>query len=156
MSEDRKITLKKIDPRSPDIAELVRQLDALMMELYPAESAHLVDLESLAGPETYFIAAFVDGVAMGCGAIMMTDADYAEVKRVYVSPDARGLGLSKLIMNDLEDRAREAGLPALRLETGIHQPEALGLFERAGFTTRGSYGDYPADDPNSVFMEKMI
>jgi putative acetyltransferase len=54
------------------------------------------------------------------------------------------------------DEARALRLPLLRLETGIHQAEAFRLFTSAGFLKCGAFGDYPADDPNSVFMEKRI
>lgn len=58
-------------------------------------------------------------------------------------------------MDDLESRARAAGFTVARLEPGISQPEALGLYARAGYRRRGPFGDY-ADDPLSVFMEKAL
>ena len=82
--------------------------------------------------------------------------DYAEVKRVYVDPGARGLGLARAIMARLEAEALASGRNVARLETGIHQPEALGLYEALGYSRRHSFGDYPLDDPNSVFLEKRL
>jgi putative acetyltransferase len=78
------------------------------------------------------------------------------VKRVYVSPAARGRGLAKKIMARLEDEARAAGMTIARLETGIYQPAALGLYRALGYADCGPFGDYPADDPMSVFMEKRL
>ena len=123
--------------------------------LYPAESNHLLDIETLAGEDTRFFVVRLNGEALGCGALWL-HRQYGEVKRVYVRPAARGRKIGHLIVRRLEQEARMLSLPLLRLETGIHQPEALGLFTAAGFTRCGAFGDYPADDANSVFMEKRI
>jgi putative acetyltransferase len=143
------------DPQQPDVARLVRELDAMFEALYPAESNHLLDMETLAGEHMRFFVVRLKGQALGCGALWL-HRDYAEVKRVYVRPEARGRRIGHLIMRRLEEEARKQSLPCLRLETGIHQPEALGLFASAGFTICGAFGDYPTDDANSVFMEKRI
>lgn len=156
MSDKPNIVIVRIDPRTPEIAEMVRELDRYMIGLYPAESNHLVDLDSLAQPSVHFFGVQVDGEFRGCGAIMLHGRDYAEIKRVFVSPTARGLGLGHRIIAMLEEAARNEAVKTLRLETGIYQPEALGLFEAAGFRRRGPFGDYPEGDPYSVFMEKAI
>jgi putative acetyltransferase len=123
--------------------------------LYPAQSNHLLDIETLAGEDTRFFVVRLNGEALGCGALWL-HRQYGEVKRVYVRPQARGRKIGHLIMRTLEQEARALDLRLLRLETGVHQPEALGLFAAAGFAQCGAFGDYPADDANSVFMEKRI
>ena len=95
-----------------------------------------------------------EGVALGCGAVVLLDG-YGELKRMYVSTTARGRGIAKAIITFLEAEARLRHCMILRLETGIHQAEALALYARAGYARRGRYGDYP-EDPLSVFMEKKI
>jgi len=149
------VVIGPVDPREPRVRRLIKELDALQLSLYPAESNHLLDIETLAQPRMRFVSANVDGEVLGCGGIWLHD-DYAEVKRVYVSPAARGLGLAKKIMARLEDEARAAGMTIARLETGIYQPEALGLYRALGYADRGPFGDYPTDDPMSVFMEKRL
>ena len=149
------VQIARADPRAAEVRKLVEDLDRYQQALYPAESNHLVDAETLARPEMHFFACRVDGVARGCGGMWM-HGDYAEVKRVYVDPSARGLGLSKKIMAVLEDAARAEGIAVARLETGIHQPAALGLYRALGYADCPSFGDYPCDDPNSVFMEKRL
>ena len=149
------VVIGPADPREPRVRRLIEELDALQLSLYPAESNHLLDIETLAQPRMRFVSASVDDVVLGCGGIWLHD-DYAEVKRVYVSPAARGLGLAKKIMTRLEDEARAVGMSIARLETGIYQPEALGLYRALGYTDRGPFGDYPTDDPMSVFMEKRL
>ena len=143
------------DPRQPEVQRLIRELDAMFEALYPAESNHLLDIETLAGEDTRFFVVRLKGEALGCGALWL-HRQYGEVKRVYVRPEARGHKIGRLIMRRLEEEARTLALPLLRLETGIRQPEALALFAAAGFAQCGAFGDYPADDANSVFMEKRI
>ena len=143
------------DPAHPPVRALVEELDAYLVPLYPAESNHLLDIETLRQPEMRFFAAWRGGEALAIGGCWLHDG-YAEVKRVYVRPAARGLGLAKQILQRIEDEALAHGRMVARLETGIHQPESLGLYRRMGYVERGAFGDYPADDPNSVFMEKQL
>jgi putative acetyltransferase len=156
MDRTATIAIERVDPRMPEVIALIAELDRYMQGLYPAESNHLVDVETLARPEVHFFAASVDGRSCGCGAIMIQAEGYAEVKRIFVSPKARGLGLGRRIVETLITAARAQGLALMRLETGTLQPEALGLFESSGFVRRPSFGDYPADDPYSVFMERRV
>lgn len=150
------IEIRREDPRQPDVTKLIRDLDEMFHRLYPAESNHLVDIETLAAPDIHFFVARRNGEALACGALWHRDPAYGEIKRIYVRPEARGLKLSKLIMARLEEDAREHGLSAMKLETGTLQPEALGLFAKWGFTRCSPYADYPIDDPYSVFMEKPV
>jgi putative acetyltransferase len=149
------VVIAREDPRQPEIERLIRELDQMFEALYPAESNHLLDIETLAGEDTRFFVVRLKGEALGCGALWL-HKEYGEVKRVYVRPEARGNRIGHLILHRLEEEARMLDLPLLRLETGIHQPEALGLFAAAGFAQCGAFGDYPGDDANSVFMEKRI
>lgn len=150
------LTIGREDPRRPDVAALVRELDTMFHALYPAESNHLVDVESLAGDDMRFFVARRDGEPVGTGAIWLREPAFAEVKRIYVRPAARGLKLGRLILRRLEEEARLLSYPVLRLETGTLQPEALGLFASEGFTPRAAFADYPADDPFSLFFEKRL
>jgi putative acetyltransferase len=72
-----------------------------------------------------------------------------------VCPEARGRGIGERLLAALEEHARSDGIPMLRGESGVHQPAALRVCERAGFVRCGPFGDYP-DDPLSVFMEKQL
>ena len=72
---------------------------------------------------------------------------------MYVRPAFRGQGLGKLMLDHLIGHARQHGVPFVRLETGIHQKEAIGLYEGAGFRRIPPFGDYN-EDPLSVFMER--
>jgi putative acetyltransferase len=148
------LVIGREDPRQPDIRALVEELDAYFAALYPAESNHLLDIETLCLPPMRFFAARRSGEAVAIGGIWL-HADYAEIKRVYVPERARGLGLGRAIMARLEAEALAEGRGILRLEAGIHQPEALGLYDALGYERRGPFGEY-GPDPVSVFMEKHL
>lgn len=149
--------IKPVDPLSPEAQSLLAQSDAYMAALYPAESNHLERGEALRQAHVLFLGAHVDGELVGCGAVKTLDDDgiYGEIKRVFVLDAHRGKGLSKAIMQTLEAHLSANGVGLARLETGIHQPEALGLYEKLGYVAREPFGAY-APDPLSVFMEKAL
>jgi putative acetyltransferase len=149
------VTVGTESPRQAEIVRLVEELDRYLTALYPPESNHLLDIETLARPDIRFFVARRDGEALGCVALRLDPGGYGEVKRLYVSPRARGLGLGRRLLTALDEQARREGLGRLRLETGIHQPEALGLFRAVGFTEIAPFGDY-GPDPLSVFLEKPL
>ena len=149
------IAIEPGDPAAPEVRALIEALDAQMVSLYPSESNHLLPVEVLREPSVTFLVARLGGRVVGCGAYVDQDGLYAEIKRMYVDPRSRGLRIGWRLLEELERRARAAGLALARLETGISQPEALGLYERAGYQRRAPFGEY-AEDPLSVFMEKRL
>jgi putative acetyltransferase len=149
------VRVAPVDPTSPAAAELIAALDAYQLALYPAESVHLIPADCLRSDGVTFLGAFLGDRLIGCGAYVNHGGEYAELKRMFVRPEARGLGVGRRLLGALEDHARSMGLTLIRLETGVSQPEALRLYERGGYARRGRFGDYP-DDPLSVFMEKRL
>jgi putative acetyltransferase len=148
-------TIRLESPRQPDVIRLIEELDAYHIERYPAESNHLLDVATLCGPDIRFLVARLGGETVGCGALRVDAEGYGEVKRMFVLPRIRGQKLGRRILERIEEQARSEKLACLRLETGIHQPEALGLYRSAGFEDRGPFGEY-GPDPLSVFMEKKL
>ncbi|MFL6632856.1 MAG: GNAT family N-acetyltransferase [Massilia sp.] len=142
-------------PDQPEVRDMLARLDAYCAALYPAESNHLLDIASLMqGDVLFLVARDVDGAAVGCAALV-NKQDYGEVKRMFVDERSRGLGTGRKLLEHLVMFARMSGLSVLRLETGIHQPEAISLYERMGFERRPPFGDY-RDDPLSLFMEMRL
>ena len=142
-------------PAQPDVKRLIAELDAYQTALYPAESNHLLDIASLLQPQVLFaVARDARGEALGCAALVLA-GNSGELKRMYVPPRSRGQGVAKGLMQFLESEAARRGCTTLRLETGIHQPEALGLYAAAGYARSGPFGDY-REDPLSVFMQKSL
>ena len=142
-------------PDQPEVRAMLEKLDAYCAALYPAESNHLMDIASLMqGDALFLVARDVDGAAVGCAALVNRQ-EYGEVKRMFVDERKRGLGTGRKLLEHLVMFARMSGLSVLRLETGIHQPEAIGLYERLGFERRAPFGDY-REDPLSLFMEMRL
>ena len=145
------------------MAELFALSDAFAAALYPAESNHMVDPGLLAQPHVVFCVARQNGRALGCGASVLngTAGDnhaqlpYAEIKRMYVHEDARGLGLGARILEYLEHQTTARGVRTLRLETGVISHAARRLYEKCGYYQIPPFGDY-WDDPLSVFYEKIL
>jgi putative acetyltransferase len=149
------MTVTLESPNQPDVIALIEALDAYQDTLYPPEARYALDLTALCQPEVLFAVARDDhGVAQGCAAVVLGPA-YGEVKRMFVTPGARGTGLARQILQALEHEAQARGCTALRLETGPAQPDAIAFYERQGFLRCGPFGDYP-DHPLSVFMGKAL
>jgi putative acetyltransferase len=110
--------------------------------------------EKLLARGVRFFVVRVDGEPVGCGGVEIT-GEHAELKRMFVLPSHRGRGLSRALIDKLEAVARTSGAHVLRLETGVHQTEALALYERTGFRRVPPFPPYPVD-PLSVCMEKPL
>ncbi|MBA3506794.1 MAG: GNAT family N-acetyltransferase [Betaproteobacteria bacterium] len=149
-----KISLAIVDPRTAAVAALIAELDAYQSDLYPAASNHLLPVAALRAPNVRVIGATFDGTLAGCGAVVDQGA-YAEIKRMFVAAPFRRFGVACSILAELETIANKSGLRIARLESGIHQTEALRFYERAGYVRRAEFGSY-TPDPLSVFMEKAI
>lgn len=139
----------------PEVAALLAQADARSASLYPAESRHGMSVAALVAAEVRLFVARLDGAAVGCGGYAKLAAAAAEVKRLFVDPAARGLGVGWALMQAVERAAVEEGVSRLWLETGIKSYEALRLYRRLGFVECGPFGCY-GPDPLSVFMVKAV
>src|SRR5947209_5138130 len=129
----RQVLIQVNDPASPAARELIKRLDKYLTDLYPAESNHLLSAEALQQPNVTFLIASVDGEVAGCGAFVNQGGEYAEIKRMFVLPEFRGLRLGRRILEEIENLARASELELARLETGIYQSEALFLYKNAGY-----------------------
>jgi putative acetyltransferase len=142
------------DPTHPDVRALIAELDAFNSELYPAESNHFDSPESLAEARGVFLVVEQGGELVGCGAAKHCGG-WAELKRMYLKPKARGGGIALAMLVRLLDWARAEGLPLARLETGNVSVGALRLYRRAGFREIPAYPPYEPD-PLSIFMERAL
>jgi putative acetyltransferase len=144
---------------TPELRELIAGLNAVLDAAYEPHQRHGLALEQLFAPDMRFFLARLDGAACGCGGVALC-AGYAEVKRMFTRAEARGRGVAKALLARIEDEARAAGLPVLCVETGIHQHEAIALYEKAGFRRCGAFGPYaampPANIETSLFFAKHL
>ena len=147
-----------ITPERPDTADarmLIDELEAYLIPLSPAESRHGYSVEKLIKQGVMFFVTRVDDVPAGCGGVQFFGTEYGELKRMFVRPQFRGLGLAKLMLQHLEQYTREQHIYLLRLETGVRQTEAIGLYQRMGYRSIPPFGEY-VDDPLSRFFEKNV
>lgn len=141
---------------------MLAQLDDYLAGLYPPEANHILELSGLLVPAVSFFVARRGQLAVGTAAVRRMPAEaatgalpYGEVKRMFVHPEARGLGLGARLLAALEDEMRRQALPLSLLETGGLQREAVRLYERAGYKPRAAFGGYP-DNGLSLFMGKAL
>jgi GNAT superfamily N-acetyltransferase len=138
-----------VTPAPPDEEEGLALLAAFVAEvaaLYPGFDPSLApsaDPAEISPPAGAFLVLREDGRPVGCGALKRLDAQTAEVKRLYVAPQARGRGGARLLLAALEDRARQLGCSRTRLDTGARQPGALRLFQSDGYTAIADYNGNP-------------
>jgi len=144
LSADRiSITVERAVEATHEVRDLIEELNEVLGAAYEAHQRHGLSIEQLFEPHVRFFIARLDGLAVGCGGVAVFD-DYAEVKRMYTRPMARGRGVAKALLRRIEDEARGAGILVLRLETGTRQHKAIGLYQRMGFRPRGPFGAYAA------------
>lgn len=142
-------------PDTPDAIGLIMELEAHLAALYPVESQHGFSVEKLLAEGVAFFVLRANGIPAGCGGILLVGNEYGEIKRMYVRPEFRGRGFGKLMLNHLEEYGRSQGVKLLRLETGIHQHEAIWLYERMDFYPIPPFAPY-TDDPLSLCYEKRL
>ncbi|MFG6489920.1 GNAT family N-acetyltransferase [Roseateles sp. BYS78W] len=159
MTADPALRLEPLDPGHPDAQALMAQSEALMSALYPAESNHFEPADGLREPGGSFFGIWRGEQLLACGGVKHVavgdEPAYGEIKRLFVLDSERGQGLARQLMARLEVELLARGVPLARLETGIHQPEALALYRRLGYIEREPFGGY-ALDPLSVFFEKRL
>jgi putative acetyltransferase len=142
--------------RSPGVEELLHLSDEFTFALYPAESCYLLDISELERPGvTVFVARDASGAALGMAALVAKADGTAELKRMFVHPDARGRGLADGLLRAAEAEAVRAGIVTLRLETGPLQHAAIALYESRGYARIPNFGEY-VGDPHSVCYAKTL
>jgi len=142
-------------PRTSDILELLRLGDEYGLSLYPAESYYGLDIDDLEKPGVSVFVARDGTTAAGIVALVDRGDTTAEIKRMFVSEAARGLGVAGLLIAALEQYARSTGLTVIQLETGPKQPAAISLYEKHGYQHIAQFGQY-IGDASSVCMQKAL
>jgi len=151
-----KVTLAEADPATPEAAALIAALDRDLNARYPGLEIHGIDAANFRATGGVFLIGRVGGVAIACGALRPMDQDgVVEVKRMYVRDDHRGRGFARAILAALEEIAASRGYRIIHLETGGNQPEAIALYESAGYHRIPCYGVH-APDPLSRCFEKQL
>jgi GNAT superfamily N-acetyltransferase len=135
------------DPGSVDAQWCVQQyfaeLNARFTTGFNPSLSISADRDELSPPAGLFLIARSEGRPVGCGALKFHPGAPAELKRMWVAPDARGLGLGRRLLAELEEHARAAGVEVLRLETNETLAEAIALYRKSGFNEVPAFNEEP-------------
>jgi putative acetyltransferase len=148
------IKLIRTNSENEDFQTLVVLLDAELQIRDGVEHSFYAQFNKTVGL-TEVIVAYLDEMAIGCGAIKSYTEQTAEVKRMFVRLENRGQGIAGKVLNELETWAKELNFTEFILETGLKQPEAIALYKKSGYEIIPNYGQY-AGVENSVCMRKQM
>jgi len=157
MNDPHPLEIHRADPRTEEAVTLLRGLSkelALRYDFADDGSGNFKPEDALV-ERSAFVIGSVARRGVACGAFRPVGTETAEIKRMYVVPDHRGRGHSKAILAELERLAADMSYRLACLETGTRQPEAISLYERAGYRRIANYGVY-RDNPLSVCFEKRL
>jgi GNAT superfamily N-acetyltransferase len=151
---DSKIEIIKTNSENPDFIDLIAALDKSLWERYPELKQNywgnnVIELN----PNVVII--YFDQKAVACGCFKKYDKNTIELKRMFVSPEARGMGFAKKIIQELEVWAHDLGFSFSVLETLYKQKEAISLYQKVGYSIVDNYGPYLGLE-NSICMQKQI
>ncbi|NJN87282.1 MAG: GNAT family N-acetyltransferase [Leptolyngbyaceae cyanobacterium SL_7_1] len=152
-----RLDIREDDLTGKPIVDLLREHLENMYEITPPGSVHALNLTALRSPDITFWTAWEGEELLGCGALKELDATSGEIKSMRTVKAHRRKGVASKILEHIINEAERRAYDALYLETGAF-PEfapARALYSRYGFVYRGAFADY-SDDPNSVFMTKLL
>jgi len=148
------ITITRQSPLLEDSVALIAGSERAMRAVFPPGECFTLSPDELDTPKTHFYVARRGGLSLGCVAAVDM-GPYAEVKRLFVAPDGRGLGLARHLMDRLEGEARVRGICSVKLETGPALVAAVALYRALGYRECAAFGGYP-DISSNLFMEKNL
>lgn len=156
LGRDR-ISFEEVDPRSEAarfcLQQYYKELARRFEEGFDVKRSADPDAIDMIRPRGAFILAVSDGLPIGCVGLKGTKKGYAEIKRLWVAPSARGLGLAHRLMAATEGAARDLGIALLRLDTNRALPEAIAMYRKTGWTEIDRFNDDPYPD---FFFEKRL
>jgi putative acetyltransferase len=133
------LSIRLVESDSADFAALVTTLDAELEDRYPGLSEDGSPPEQ---PLLVAVVAYSGDAPVGCGALRELKPGVAEIKRMFVLPEARRFGAARRMLEALEAQGRALGYSAVRLGSGVRQPEALALYESCGYCRISPFGEY--------------
>ncbi|KFF05288.1 GNAT family N-acetyltransferase [Flavobacterium reichenbachii] len=145
----------KTTNKNPDFLLLIETFDAYLWDRYPELKNEYWGNNIIEVFNDNVILVYLDGKAAACGCFKKYDKWTVELKRMFVSPEARGFGLAQLVIKELETEAIKQGFKTMVLETLYKQTEAVSLYQKVGFTIVENYGPY-VGQTNSICMSKSI
>jgi GNAT superfamily N-acetyltransferase len=141
-----RIDFRESDPALSPARDLIAAMVAEMNELYgDIEGPNVPSAKpaDFAPPHGTFLVGYDEGEPICAGGLKRLDEQAAEIKRMYVAPDARRRGVARALLEALEDAARARGYVVVRLDTGLRQPHAMALYRSAGYVDVGNFNANP-------------
>ena len=152
-----RISIDLLDPRSEParycLGEYYAELSRRFARGYDVALSRDPDATDMIAPRGAFFVALSDGLPLGCVGLKGAGGPLAEIKRLWVAPAARGLGLARRLMDAAETAARQLSITTLRLDTNSALGEAMQLYRRTGWTEIERFNDDPYPD---LFFEKRL
>ena len=148
------LEIQRTNSDNPDFHFLTQQLDITLCEIYGTKQEDYEEYNRIVNLDT-IVLAYLDGVPVGCGCFKKFNNDSIEIKRMFVVPAHRKMGIASRILYEIETWAIELNYTYATLETGKKQPEAIDLYQNLGYTITSNYGQYVEMD-NSVCMIKSL
>ena len=157
LSDPTTITLQNADPCGPEATTCLAAYYQILTETIPALDPAMLplplpDADKYRPPNGAFLLATSGAMTLGCVSFRPLGPNEAEAKRLWVHPDARGLGLARHLMTAIEDRARDMGYSRMKMDSNSALDNAIGLYRRMGWTDCAPYSGFPAD----VWMDKAL
>lgn len=152
------ISVETESPSQPEAAQLLLEFSSDLANRYrdlSDDGLWAFRPEEVTAVRTAFVVARLDGKPAGCGALCLLEDDTAEIKRLFVVPEARGHGVAARILAKLEELARDFGYDGIRLETGVKQPESMALFGKAGYYRIPNFGRYIESSVSACFEKRI-
>ncbi|MGA9856639.1 MAG: GNAT family N-acetyltransferase [Solirubrobacteraceae bacterium] len=151
------VSIDAVDPEHEDARSCLErytiELNARSSRRFDPAVGATARPDELRPPAGEFFIAYLHGEPIGCGAVKHPSGSHAEIKRMWIAPQARGLGLGRRLLRRLEDCALAAGARVARIETNSDLSEALGLYTSAGWTEVAPFNDEPFADR---WLEKKL
>jgi GNAT superfamily N-acetyltransferase len=148
------INVVKTTSENPDFLFLIETFDGFLWERYPELKKDYWGNNLIEFNSNVFLV-YLDDKPVASGCFKKYNNDTVELKRMFVLPEARGLGLAQLVIKELETEAKSQGFQTMILETLYKQIEAIGLYQKVGFRIVENYEPYVGLS-NSVCMSKSI
>ena len=148
------VEIKRTTSHDLDFVELVKGLDQDLALKNGDKNDFFVQFNTVDLLD-HVVIIYDNCIAVGCGAIKEYTKEVAEVKRMFVLPESRGLGFSKLVIDELQTWAKELGYQKCILETGDKMKEAIGLYQKIGFHIIPNYAPYE-NETSSICFEKTL
>ena len=152
------VNIRRSTLGSADGSRLIAALNAELTAMFPEAGAnHFSISEAQVAPgDGMFVVAYLDDLAVGCGAVRRIDDGTAELKRMYVDPSVRGRGIGRALVEALESEARQLRVTRVVLETGTRLARAIRLYESMGYKRIPLYGEYLSSPDTSMCFGKTL